>query len=79
MVTLYSIHSDPSAGHVQHHAPVREARGVVDPRAGDFDGQRARLGVDLGRQQPQQRLDAVEDAAVVASVISIRCGFTASV
>ena len=66
-VTLYSIHSDPSAGHVQHHASVREARGVVDPRAGDFDGQRARLGVDLGRQQPQQRLDAVEDAAVVAS------------
>ena len=63
-ITLHSSCVDPRAGHVQHHAAVREARCVLDLRAGDLDRKRTVLGVYFGGQQPEQGLHAVEYAAV---------------
>ena len=63
-ITLHSSCIDPRAGHVQHHAAVREARRVLDLRAGDLDRKRTVLGVYFGGQQPEQGLHAVEYAAV---------------
>ena len=63
-ITLHFIHSDPCPRHVEHHSPVAEPRLVLDPGAGDA-GPRGDppAGVDFGRQQPEQLLQAVENPA----------------
>ena len=58
----------PRAGYVEHHAPVGEARSILDVQRRQPERQRALPGIDLGRQEAEELLDAVEDAAVGAAL-----------
>ena len=64
-ITFHFRFVDPRAGHVEHHSAVGETRRVFDLRAGDLRSRGdAFPGIDLGWQEPEQLLHAVEDSAV---------------
>ena len=67
-ITFHMRCIHPRAGYVEHHAPVGEARSILDVQRRQPEWQRALPGIDLGRQEAEELLDAVEDAAVGAAL-----------
>lgn len=67
-LALQRLGGDPRAGDVEHHAAVGKLRSVFPHTARQRHGLlQPFAGIDLGRQQAEERLQAVEHAAVVGA------------